>query len=242
MEYKTQEMDREMPALMGVPKAVLESVIFVHQEDANWPLDKADVLKKKFDQIFEATRYTKALESMAKVRKEQNAKVKESKLKLETLQRDKDALNRIDSERLTAEMKRKTLSEEIEKLSIECDTLSQELAEVQSKIETIEKLEAECSTLDTKLQMVVRQREEVSERLAKQSGAGLDDTLEQLLEWQREFDAQVEGMRSKKRHLESEERQRNLAIASLKDSLQAQRQELGKMQAAAEDRVKKMKE
>jgi hypothetical protein len=41
-------------------QAVLENVIFVHQEDSNWPLSEGQVLKKKFDDIFAATKYTKA--------------------------------------------------------------------------------------------------------------------------------------------------------------------------------------
>ena len=40
-------------------QAVLENVIFVHQEDSNWPLAEGLVLKKKFDDIFAATKYTK---------------------------------------------------------------------------------------------------------------------------------------------------------------------------------------
>lgn len=40
-------------------QAVLENVIFVHQEDSNWPLAEGQVLKKKFDDIFAATKYTK---------------------------------------------------------------------------------------------------------------------------------------------------------------------------------------
>jgi DNA repair protein RAD50 len=49
-------MDVEIPKLMGVSKAVLENVIFCHQEDSYWPLSEASVLKKKFDDIFEATK------------------------------------------------------------------------------------------------------------------------------------------------------------------------------------------
>ena len=40
-------------------QAVLENVIFVHQEDSNWPLSDGQTLKKKFDDIFAATKYTK---------------------------------------------------------------------------------------------------------------------------------------------------------------------------------------
>ena len=43
-----------------VLQAVLENVIFVHQEDSNWPLADGQTLKKKFDDIFNATKYTKA--------------------------------------------------------------------------------------------------------------------------------------------------------------------------------------
>lgn len=50
-------MDKEVPALMGVSKAILENVIFVHQDEANWPLQDPSTLKKKFDDIFSATRY-----------------------------------------------------------------------------------------------------------------------------------------------------------------------------------------
>lgn len=50
-------MDTEIPQLLGVSKAVLENVIFCHQEDSYWPLAEPAALKKKFDDIFEATRY-----------------------------------------------------------------------------------------------------------------------------------------------------------------------------------------
>jgi len=50
-------MDSEIPQLLGVSKAVLENVIFCHQEDSYWPLAEPSALKKKFDDIFEATRF-----------------------------------------------------------------------------------------------------------------------------------------------------------------------------------------
>lgn len=40
----------------GVSKAILENVIFCHQEESNWPLSEPTPLKKKFDDIFEATK------------------------------------------------------------------------------------------------------------------------------------------------------------------------------------------
>ena len=57
---KCAEMDAEIPQLLGVSKAVLENVIFCHQEDSYWPLAEPSTLKKKFDDIFEATRSVRA--------------------------------------------------------------------------------------------------------------------------------------------------------------------------------------
>ena len=54
---KCAEIDVEIPQLLGVSKSVLENVIFCHQEESYWPLAEPALLKKKFDDIFEATRF-----------------------------------------------------------------------------------------------------------------------------------------------------------------------------------------
>jgi len=48
---------------------VLENVIFVHQDESNWPLAEGQVLKKKFDDIFAATKYTKASNCQSCIRR-----------------------------------------------------------------------------------------------------------------------------------------------------------------------------
>ena len=59
---KCAEIDKQVPMLMGVSKAILQLVIFCHQEDSNWPLTGTDKeLKTRFDLIFAADRYRKAL-------------------------------------------------------------------------------------------------------------------------------------------------------------------------------------
>lgn len=80
---------------MGVSKPILENVIFCHQEDSNWPLGEPAALKKKFDDIFAATKYTKALEVIKKERKEQNQLIKEDKLKLENLQTYREQASKV---------------------------------------------------------------------------------------------------------------------------------------------------
>lgn len=56
LSSKCAEIDREMISALGVSKAVLNHVIFCHQEESNWPLSEGKALKQKFDDIFSATR------------------------------------------------------------------------------------------------------------------------------------------------------------------------------------------
>lgn len=88
--HRCSEIDKLVPDLMGVSKAILENVILTHQEDVNWPLSDSATLKKKFDDIFASTRYTKALDAINKFRKEQNGQLKDYKGELGVLSAHRD--------------------------------------------------------------------------------------------------------------------------------------------------------
>lgn len=81
LSARVVELDKLMPHHLGVSKAVLDMVIFCHQDESLWPMSEPAQLKKKFDEIFEALKYTKALDSIKAVRKKtgDNLKVLKSK-------------------------------------------------------------------------------------------------------------------------------------------------------------------
>jgi DNA repair exonuclease SbcCD ATPase subunit len=54
LSHKCSELDSTLPAMLGVTKAILDNVLFCHQEEASWPLQEGAVLKKKFDDIFDS--------------------------------------------------------------------------------------------------------------------------------------------------------------------------------------------
>jgi DNA repair protein RAD50 len=83
--YRCSDMDRLVPGLMGVSPAVLDNVVFVHQEDSNWPMSDTVTLKKRFDDLFAATKYTKALEALRKLRLDQAGQAKVARLEAGTL-------------------------------------------------------------------------------------------------------------------------------------------------------------
>lgn len=70
------DVDSVMCRFMGVSKAIINNVLFCHQEDANWPLEEAKKLKEKFDAIFGISEYNKCVDRIIKMRKDEMNKLK----------------------------------------------------------------------------------------------------------------------------------------------------------------------
>jgi DNA repair protein RAD50 len=82
------DMDAELPMHLGVPKAILDNVVFCHQEDSNWPFSEPSLLKKKFDDIFSSKRYAVALDNIKEIRKETAQEIQVGNVRLEALKSD----------------------------------------------------------------------------------------------------------------------------------------------------------
>ncbi|KAJ2742458.1 DNA repair protein rad50 [Coemansia sp. BCRC 34301] len=124
------DLDAMLPEQLGVSKAVLENVIFCHQEESNWPLSEASVLKKKFDEIFAATRYTKALESIKTIRKGQAVEIRVQRGELKHLEEKKGK-----SERVRAEYEKATV--DIHEYKTRIDGIQQQEEQVAEQIESL---------------------------------------------------------------------------------------------------------
>ena len=79
MSHKCAEIDSQLPILLGLSKPVLEHVVFCHQEESSWPLQQSSDVKKKFDDIFDSTRYAKALKHILEIKKEYTSMAKDLK-------------------------------------------------------------------------------------------------------------------------------------------------------------------
>jgi DNA repair protein RAD50 len=98
---RVAELDQIMPQYLGVSKAILDSVIFCHQDESLWPMSEPSVLKKKFDEIFEAMKYTKAIDNIKVLRKKQNEELGKYKLLEQQYKIDKDRADRVRSGNLS---------------------------------------------------------------------------------------------------------------------------------------------
>ena len=89
LSTKCAELDQEVPQQLGVSRAILDNVIFCHQEENNWPLGEPSSLKKKFDDIFESARYQKAVDNLKSTRKDLATDNRVAQAQLEGLKTDK---------------------------------------------------------------------------------------------------------------------------------------------------------
>ncbi|KAF3921587.1 hypothetical protein AA313_de0205369 [Arthrobotrys entomopaga] len=127
---KCVELDTMLPNFLGVSRSILDNVIFCHQEESMWPLSEASVLKKKFDEIFEAQKYTKAIDNIKTLRKKQAEEIKRLQLVQTQFKVDKERAER-------AEKKTKDISAKIETLREEREELSREITKIHDEIQKL---------------------------------------------------------------------------------------------------------
>lgn len=89
------EMDKFVPQYLGVSRAVIDNVIFCHQDESLWPMSDSSTLKKKFDEIFEALKYTKAIQNIKDVRKHYMDELKQLQIREENSKVMKDRADKV---------------------------------------------------------------------------------------------------------------------------------------------------
>ncbi|VFQ75595.1 unnamed protein product [Cuscuta campestris] len=193
LSYRCADMDREIPALMGVSKAILENVIFAHQDEANWPLQDPSTLKKKFDDIFSATRYTKALEVIKKLHKDQSQEIKSFKLKLENLQMLKDAAYKLRECIAQDQKETNKLKNEIQVFEGEVQDLDSKIDCVKGTLEDLRKLQEQITAKTAERSALYQEKQRKKAALDSKS----EDTDEDLQEWKAKFDEKIALLESK---------------------------------------------
>lgn len=124
---KVSDLDTIVPEKLGVSPAILDAVIFCHQDESLWPMSEPSVLKKRFDEIFEAQKFTKAIDNMKVLRKKKGEDLTKLKIFEEQYRLDKEKGDK-------AEKRSIHLQSEIETMRVKCDAITAEMTETQERI------------------------------------------------------------------------------------------------------------
>ncbi|KAI4099788.1 MAG: hypothetical protein LQ339_005810 [Xanthoria mediterranea] len=147
---RNAQLDRFIPQYLGVSKSVLENVIFCHQDESLWPMSEPGTLKKKFDEIFEALKYTKAIDAIKKMKKDYTEELKRLQITEQYCKNNKSKADKASKES-------GVLSDEIERLRAELEKLDKVTKEAYKKYQDALNRSLNFNNLHKSLE---RQREE----------------------------------------------------------------------------------
>ncbi|XP_067422532.1 DNA repair protein RAD50 [Emydura macquarii macquarii] len=167
LSSKCAEIDREMISALGVSKSVINNVIFCHQEDSNWPLSEGKALKQKFDEIFSATRYIKALETLRLVRKKQSLKVKECQTELKYLKQNKEKAHEIQDHLSNREAHLAASKENVKSIENQLNPLKNRLSEIEQNLAKVMRLDNEIKALDSRKRQMEKDNQDLQQKMAK---------------------------------------------------------------------------
>ncbi|NXL08089.1 RAD50 protein, partial [Mesembrinibis cayennensis] len=167
LSSKCAEIDREMISALGVSKSVINNVIFCHQEESNWPLSEGKALKQKFDEIFSATRYIKALETLRQVRLKQSLKVKECQTELKYLKQNKEKAQEIQNHLSNREAQLAASKENVKSIESQLDPLKSSLAAVEHNLTKVTRLDNDVRALESRRRQMEKDNQDLQQKMEK---------------------------------------------------------------------------
>ncbi|NXY52822.1 RAD50 protein, partial [Callaeas wilsoni] len=167
LSSKCAEIDREMISALGVSKSVLNNVIFCHQEESNWPLSEGKALKQKFDEIFSATRYIKALEALRQVRLKQSLKVKECQTELKYLKQNKEKAQEIQDHLSNREAQLAASKENVKSIESQLEPLKSSLSAVEQNLTKVMSLDNDVKALESRKRQMEKDSQDLQQKMEK---------------------------------------------------------------------------
>ncbi|GIX63602.1 DNA repair protein RAD50 [Babesia caballi] len=161
VSMKTSDLDASMPSLMGLSRALIDSVIFCHQDENNWALDDLAKVKARFDDLLETSRYTKAIAALNKARKEQEdaAHINASKLEIvktkliqmaelrNQIKANMEDVSKVQNTIATLESELHGLQETVTVLRAEQETVSSVFVAIRNATDNVGRLSEEVTTM-----------------------------------------------------------------------------------------------
>ena len=191
LSHRCADMDTQVPELMGVSRAVLENVIFCHQEESSWPLQDAGSVKKRFDDIFGATRYTKALQNIKEVQRDWTKTTRDRKADADLSQAHLDQARKLGGQKEDRERIAKELSVELETLDSKLGGINEELQKAELDLAQYESCGIRVAELKGLIGRCHKEKQETSD-IMKQKGQDIfRESLAELEEQSKQFNERV---------------------------------------------------
>ena len=239
MGHKCSELDRQLPLLLGVSKAILDHVVFCHQEDSSWPLQEGAVLKKRFDDIFDSTRYSKALKVYADLKKQYASEAKDLKVDQASISSHRHAAKGFRQELTQFNSQMEAVEQEIQDLKEAEKEIKDEEHRLNEIMKAVDSLQLQMSTSQTELT-------EQKTKLQTMQGMVKSDltqfhTVNELKEMLRDFDNKRSQQMDQKEDLERELKMLKTECQRIQKQETALQADFGRLTAMKEAHLERLK-
>lgn len=177
--FRNTELDKRVSEMLGVSKAVLENVIFCHQEDSSWPLMAPAAVKKNLESILDSEKHSKRKQNLVDEGKDCEKRVRALERDFYLLNAQKEEADRIRADVIAKRASLETLEQsrtDVERQIDECEARIGSLSAVVENVKFINKqIEAhqkESRSIETRIESL---RAHVKKDLTTEFG------LEQLI-------------------------------------------------------------
>ncbi|CAG8510114.1 16728_t:CDS:2 [Funneliformis mosseae] len=174
------ELDSVVPIHLGVSPAVLDFVIFCHQDESLWPLSEPSILKKKFDEIFESGKLSNIITDIKKDRKTLAAAFKECKLVFDHLMKERERAEKIQRRINQNKIKVEELSRKRDTYELQLNNVSQEIGELLATIKRLNQTEAELNIMINEKKQKEKALESLKNRMIESHES--DEVLDKLID------------------------------------------------------------
>ncbi|KAI0400173.1 AAA domain-containing protein [Xylaria palmicola] len=212
---KEANLNKLISDTLGVSPAVLDAVIFCHQEESLWPMSEPAALKRRFDEIFEAMKYTKAIENLKVLRKKQGESLAQLKSREIGDKENKDMAEKKEARRVHLQREIDDLIEQEADLKAQMDEAAQKARERRESANSYLRIVQDLKTKTDQLRNREATREESKSRM--------DEELSESDEWLQDALARYEERLD--RYAQDIEENR-VQYKEYKDNLDTSRQQL----------------
>ncbi|KAK4890138.1 DNA repair protein rad50 [Elasticomyces elasticus] len=184
---RSADLNALMPIELGVSKAVLDSVIFCHQEDSLWPLAAPKELKERFDAIFEAVKYTKAIDNIKVMQKQH-------KVNLDLLKKDENTAKHNKERGKKLEAQAAKLNDDLDELRAKHKDFDGRIAQAGRNAEAAWKLSEKANMIvgDLNGKRIVKRTKEESVQSLRENLTEMDESDQDLQRMLEQYDERVQ--------------------------------------------------
>lgn len=171
-------IDAQCRQIIGVSPAIINNVIFCHQEHANWPLADGKKLKEKFDEIFDSVTYNKFIEYARKLTKTERTELKVQEVRVKASKDKKQDAERLFNSSNECKGRLNTLQKQIEDQKQELQPIRDRITEILKLEDELLEIRSELAIKQTEISNLKKQQEYILKNLDENEFQGSDQELQ----------------------------------------------------------------